>query len=86
MFASHTDKESRGKKIRASLDYYIVNTQTGRVYEGHCENKKTSQMLNFAVAKFGKGMQVENMLNEIMDAQVMDIANDLTKKGMQAVQ
>ena len=43
-------------------------------------------MLNFAVAKFGKGMQVENMLNEIMDAQVMDIANDLTEKGMQAVQ
>ena len=86
MFASRTDKESRGKKIRASLEYYIVNTQTGKVYEGHCENKKTSQMLNFAVAKFGKGMQVENMLNEIMDAQVMDIANDLTKKGMQAVQ
>lgn len=86
MFASHTDRESRGKKIRTSLDYYLVNAQTGKVYEGHCENKKTSQMMNFAVVKFGKGMQVENMLNEIMEAQVTDIVKDLTKKGMQAVQ
>ena len=85
MFASHTDRESRGKKIRTSLDYYIINAQTGKVYEGHCENKKTSQMMNFVLVKYGRGMQVENMLNEIMEAQVTDIVKDLMKKGMQAV-
>ena len=85
LFASSTDKATRGKKMTAALDYYIINANTGLVYEGHCENKKTAQMVNYLIAQTGKGMSVVEMLNQIMEAQTVDVVNDLTKKGMKAV-
>lgn len=84
-FASSTDKATRGKKMSAALDYYIINVKTGLVYEGHCENKKTAQMMNYLIAQTGKGMSVVEMLNQVMEAQTVDLVNDLTKKGMKAV-
>lgn len=86
MFASHTTDETKGKKMKASLDYYLVNASTGRVYEGHCENKKTAQMYNLALVQGGKGMNVNELLNHIMEAQTDDIVKDMIKNGMKAVQ
>ncbi len=85
MFASHTTNETRGKKMKAALDYYLINASTGRVYEGHCENKKTAQMYNFALVQGGKGMDVAELLNHIMEAQTDDIVKDIVKNGMKAV-
>ena len=50
IFATYTERETKGKKLSASLDYYLVNAQTGRVYEKHIENK-TAQMINFCFGK-----------------------------------
>ena len=86
VFASHTTAETKGKKMTASLDYYLVNASTGRVYEGHCENKKTAQMYNLALVQGGKGMNVDELLNHIMEAQTNDIVNDMVKNGIKAVQ
>lgn len=86
MFASRTERETRGKKVTAIVDYYLLNIKNGKVFEGHCENKKTAQLMNFAVVKSGKGMNVDEMLNQVMDAQAADIVADLNKNGMKAVQ
>lgn len=86
MFASRTERETRGKKVTAVVDYYLLNTANGKVFEGHCENKKTAQLMNFAIVKNGKGMNVDEMLNQVMAAQVEDIVADLNKNGMKAVQ
>lgn len=86
MFASRTDRETRGKKVTAIVDYYLLNTSNGKVFEGHCENKKTAQLMNYAIVKNGKGMNVDEMLNQVMEAQVEDIVADLNKNGMKAVQ
>ena len=51
IFATHTERETKGKKLSASLDYYLVNARTGRVYEKHLENKKTAQMVTSASAR-----------------------------------
>lgn len=85
MFATHTERETRGKKMKAALDYYIVNTETGKVYEGHCDNKKTAQMLNLAIVQTGKGMSVDEMLNQVMEAQAGDVTNDFCRNGFPAV-
>ena len=85
MFATRTERETRGKKMKASLDYYIVNTETGNVYEGHCDNKKTAQMLNLAIVQTGKGMSVDEMLNQVMEAQANDVAKDFCQNGFPAV-
>lgn len=82
MFASRTERETRGKKMKASLDYYIVNMQSGRVYEGHTDNKKTAQLLNLAIVQLGKGMDVDMMLNQVMDTQVNDVVNDLYEHAL----
>ncbi|EEX68367.1 hypothetical protein [Mitsuokella multacida] len=85
IFATHTERETKGKKLSASLDYYLVNAQTGRVYEKHIENKKTAQMINFGLGKTGKGMDVDTLLGEVMETSAKDIAVDIKKKGLDEV-
>lgn len=82
IFATHTERETKGKKLSASLDYYLVNAQTGRVYEKHIENKKTAQMINFGLGKTGKGMDVDTLLGEVMETSAKDIAVDVKKHGL----
>ena len=79
IFATHTERETKGKKMKSSLDYYLVNAETGRVYEHHFEDKKTAQMINFGLGKTGKGMAVDTLLNEVLEAQAKDLAKDLAK-------
>lgn len=85
IFATHTERETKGKKLSASLDYYLVNAQSGRVYEKHIENKKTAQMINFGLGKTGKGMDVATLLGEVMETSAKDIAVDIKKKGLDEV-
>ena len=85
IFATHTERETKGKKLSASLDYYLVNAQSGRVYEKHIENKKTAQMINFGLGKTGKGMDVDTLLGEVMETTAKDIAVDIKKKGLDEV-
>lgn len=85
IFATHTERETKGKKLSASLDYYLVNAQNGRVYEKHIENKKTAQMINFGLGKTGKGMDVDTLLGEVMETSAKDIAVDIKKKGLDEV-
>lgn len=82
IFATHTERETKGKKLSASLDYYLVNAQTGRVYEKHIENKKTAQIINFGLGKTGKGMDVDTLLGEVMETSAKDIAVDVKKHGL----
>ena len=85
IFATHTERETKGKKLSASLDYYLVNAATGRVYEKHIENKKTAQMVNFGLGKTGKGMDVDTLLGEVMETSAKDIAADVKKHGLDEV-
>lgn len=79
IFATHTERETKGKKMKSSLDYYLVNAETGRVYEHHFEDKKTAQLLNFGLGQTGKGMAVDTLLGEVLEAQAKALAKDLAK-------
>ncbi|MGN0949754.1 MAG: hypothetical protein ACI4OH_03295 [Mitsuokella sp.] len=86
IFATHTERETKGKKLSASLDYYLINAQTGKTYEGHVENKKTAQMVNFGLGKTGKGMDVDTLLGEVMETSAKDVASDIKKHGFREVE
>lgn len=81
-FATHTDVETRGKKVSAALDYYLVRVSDGRVYEGYCENRKTAQLLNFGLGRTGKGMNIDTLLSEVMEAQTNDLVKDMEASGL----
>lgn len=85
VFASKTERETRGKKMKAHLDYYLIHANTGIVYEGHLENSKSAQMMNFGIVQSGKGMNVDEMLNAVMKVQTKEIAEDIAEKGLKAV-
>ena len=85
VFATRTERETRGKKMKTKMDYYLIHAQNGHVYEGHCEINKTAQMMNFAIVKSGKGMNVDEMLNAVMTVQTKTIAEDVAKHGLKAV-
>lgn len=85
VFASKTERETRGKKMKAKIDYYLVHANTGVVYEGHLENSKSAQMMNFGIVQSGKGMNVDEMLNAVMKVQTKEIAEDVAEKGLKAV-
>lgn len=86
LFATHTDVETRGKKVSAALDYYLVRVSDGRVYEGHCANKKTAQLLDFGLGKLGKGMNIDTLLSEVMEAQTNDLVKDMETAGLPSLQ
>ena len=85
IFATHTEREKKGKKLSASLDYYLVNARTGKTYEGHVENRKTAQMVNFGLGKTGKGMDVDTLLGEVMETSAKSVASDIKKHGFSEV-
>ena len=85
IFASHTDKDTRGKKLMTQLDYYIWDARSGRVYEGTSEIKKTAQLVNFGLGQSGKGMDIDVLVNVVMDAQAKKLADDLMKQGLPAL-
>lgn len=85
VFASKTERETRGKKMKAKLDYYLVHVNTGVIYEGHLESSKSAQMMNFGIMQSGKGMNVDEMLNAVMKNQTKKIAEDIAATGLKAV-
>lgn len=58
----------------------------GRVYEGHCANKKTAQLLDFGLGKLGKGMNIDTLLSEVMEAQTNDLVKDMETAGLPSLQ
>lgn len=85
IFASHTGRETRGKKMTSTIDYYLVRGTDGKVYEGHIEDKKSAQLINFGLGKTGKGMNVDTMLSEVFEQQAKEIVLDIQKNGFPAL-
>lgn len=85
IFATHTDRETKGKKMQSQLDYYLVRGTDGKVYEGHIEDKKSAQMIDFGLGKTGKDMNVDTLLNQVLEVQAREITEDMAKRGLPAL-
>lgn len=85
IFNKPVDAAFRGKNIRTEIDYYLVNTYTGKVYDGHSDEDKTAQQMNLFVADTGVGMTVDAVARAIMDIHVKKIIRKLESDGLKAV-
>lgn len=80
IFKASTEKlgsDYRPKKLKAELEYYLIDTHKGLVFEGHDLTNKTGQILQI-FAKFGTGATVENLLHSIFEVQTKKVAKDVS--------
>ena len=76
------DIEMRAKEIHSDMNYYLVHTRTGRVFEGHNEMVKRGQIINILIDKYGKGFTVEQMLHCVLDVQAKKTVDRIVGVGL----
>ena len=75
----------RGKKVLVELEYYLVNTKTGKVYEGQNAEKKTSLTTNALVGKYGNNFTVHDMVNYVLKDQAEKVADGVLNKALKTL-
>lgn len=74
-----------GMKIKVDMDYYLINAESGLVYEGHSFTDKTAQVFDFIVVKSGKTFEVQELVSAMLKAQAKRATEDICSKGINAV-
>lgn len=82
---SNVPKEYRGKAVSTNVEYYLVNTQTGKVFDGVGTEKTTAQQINAWVVNYGKLMDMGMIASGIMDKHVKHISKKIASDGMKAL-
>ena len=90
IFGAHTtaeelEKGMRGKKVTFELEYYLVNVETCKVYEGQNAQKKTALMKNVLIGKEGQKANSTQLITEILKDQARQIVKGLETKGLKTV-
>ena len=85
IFGTSTDYDYRGKKILVELEYYLINTKTGKVYEGQNAEKKTSLTTNVLVGKYGNNFTVHDMVNYVLKDQAEKVADGVLNKALKII-
>ncbi len=85
IFGTGTTEELRGKKIQVELEYYLINTRTGKVFEGQNAEKKTSLTTNVLIGKYGNNFKVQDMVNYVLEDQAKKVAAGVLGKAIKAI-
>ena len=70
----------RPKQIKVESFFYLVDTKSGLVYEGHTLSDKTGQILNL-LGQTGKAMTAPNLLECMFEVQSKRIVEDVCNEG-----
>lgn len=76
---------TKGMKLKLDMDYYLINAETGKVFEGTSFTDKTTQVFNVIVAKYGKQFTVQQLLHTLLEVQAERAANGITGSGLEQV-
>lgn len=85
IFSPNVPKEYRGKAVSTNVEFYLVNTKTGKVYDGIGSEKTTAQQINAWIVNFGKAMDMGMIASGIMDKHVKHISKKISSDGMKAL-
>lgn len=85
IFNASTAFNERPKNLKVETEFYLVDTRTGLVYEGHIVTSKTGQILNL-LGQWGKAMTAENLLQVMFEVQSKEIVKDASGKGKRALE
>ena len=82
IFGTHTTaQEFRGKKASIDLEFYLINTKTGSVFEGQNSEKKTSLVTNILISKYGNNFTIQEMMQNLMATQAQQIIKIINKQA-----
>ena len=73
IFNAKSTLEERPKKIKVESFFYLVDANSGQVYEGRTFSDKTGQILNL-LGQYGKAMTAQNLLQVMFEVQSERIA------------
>ena len=79
------DTEWRAKEIMASMNFYLVDAKTGRVFEGHNRTEKRGQIIDIVIGQYGKGFTVEQLLYCVLEYQTDRTVKKILSTGLKAV-
>ena len=86
IFGTHTSaQEYRGKKAIVELEFYLINTKTGKVFEGQNKEKKTSLVTNILIDKYGNNFTIQQMIQELITNQTKQIVKSIEDKGIKCI-
>lgn len=86
IFGTHTTTEQfRGKKALFELEFYLINTKTGKVFEGQNAEKKTSLVSNILISKYGNNFTIQEMVQTLIAAQSQQIIKTINNKGIKTI-
>ncbi len=77
---------SDGIKMKVQLDYYLVNSENGKVFEGREAENKSVKSFSIAGLDVGRELTVENMFHKVLDKMAEKAVDTIVKKGMKAVE
>ncbi|MBQ9377019.1 MAG: hypothetical protein IJU05_04365 [Schwartzia sp.] len=79
------DTEWRAKEIMASMNFYLVDAGTGRVFEGHNSTEKRGQIIDIVIGRYGKGFTIEQLLHWVLDYQTERTVKKILGTGLKAL-
>lgn len=83
--ASPSSYDLRGKRVQVEMEYFLINTKTGKVFEGQNAQKRTSLTTNVLIGKYGNNYTVGDMINFVLEDQAGRLVENLVKRGLKAV-
>ena len=83
--ASPSSYDLRGKRVQVEMEYYLISTRTGKVFEGQNSDKRTSLTTNVIIGKYGNNYTVGDMINFVLQDQAGKLVDNLVKRGLKAV-
>ncbi|MBR1859289.1 MAG: hypothetical protein IJ797_07310, partial [Selenomonadaceae bacterium] len=86
IFGTHAKTDQfRGKKANFELEFYLINTKTGKVFEGQNAEKKTSLVSNILISKYGNNFTIQEMIQTLIAAQSQQIIKTINNKAIKAI-
>lgn len=75
-------EDLKGMKIVAEIDYYLLDTALGVIYEGYSFTDKTTQVFNLLMARYGKNFDVQQLVQCILETLAERVVEDISGKGL----
>lgn len=75
-------QDLKGMKLKLDMDYYLINSKTGMVFEGTSFTDKTTQVINVILAKYGKTFTVQQLLHTLLEVQAERAAKNVIETGL----
>lgn len=79
-----TVKSLEGKKVFVDLDYYLVETNTGKVFAGQISDKRTKLDRGKIQAVYGRNYNVDSMLKFALVDLAQRIEKNIFERGFKA--